>query len=65
MKDMLVIADSSTILQGKMCDIKIMEKIYVLCYKEGFNGINIAYLGGDWVWTEFKKCNSCSKFKQM
>ena len=63
-QDLLVVPDSSTIILGKVRDINSIDNLYHICYKEGFNDLHIAYMGGDWVWIEFKKQNTCLKFKQ-
>lgn len=45
--DMLMIPDSSTLVICKVRDISVIENLYKRCYNEGFNGLNIAYLGGE------------------
>lgn len=62
--DLLVIHDAATIVVGKVRDINVIENLYKVCHKEGFHDLNIAYLGGDWVWIEFKKQITRIKFKQ-
>lgn len=62
--DMPLIRNSSTLVVAMVWKINVIENLYKLCYKEGFNGLNIAYLGGEWVRIEFKKQAMCSNFKQ-
>lgn len=62
--DMLMIPDTSTLVIAKVYDINVTEKLYKLCYNEGYNGLNVVYPGRVLVSIEFKTQSTCINFKQ-
>ncbi|GKE66452.1 hypothetical protein Tco_1520613 [Tanacetum coccineum] len=55
--------DLSCSLMGKIKDINALSNIYVIFADEGFDNVNISYLGGFWILIE--ACSVASKEKML
>ncbi|GKC90487.1 RNA-directed DNA polymerase, eukaryota [Tanacetum coccineum] len=55
--------DLSCSLMGKIKDINALSNIYVIFADEGFDNVNISYLGGFWIL--IKACSVASKDKML
>ncbi|GJU66866.1 hypothetical protein Tco_1253125, partial [Tanacetum coccineum] len=55
--------DLSCSLMGKIKDINALSNIYVIFADEGFDNVNISYLGGFWILNE--ACSVASKEKML
>lgn len=47
---------------GCVRDSQLLPNMYTVCAKEGFKCLEINYIGGMWVWIEFKTQRACKKF---
>nr|GEV32311.1 RNA-directed DNA polymerase, eukaryota [Tanacetum cinerariifolium] len=59
----IVDKDLSCSLMGKIKDINALSNIYVIFANEGFDNVNISYLGGFWILIE--ACSVASKEKML
>ncbi|CAH1421164.1 unnamed protein product [Lactuca virosa] len=62
--DFMTIDDSTKIVLGKVKDASIIPQLYSLCSVEGFEEVEIKYVGGRWVWFQFMASTTCVLFKQ-
>ena len=56
--------DFNISLMGKVKDVTVIPKLYIILAKEAFQNLNITYLGGLWVLIELDSLNSCEKFNK-
>ncbi|GJT19174.1 hypothetical protein Tco_0877880 [Tanacetum coccineum] len=49
-------------LMGQVKEVSTIPNLYIVLLKEGFDSVNITYLGGLWVLFEFKALNTMEKF---
>ncbi|GJU53677.1 RNA-directed DNA polymerase, eukaryota, reverse transcriptase zinc-binding domain protein [Tanacetum coccineum] len=52
------------VIVGCVKDFETLPNIHNVCFREGFNGIQISDLGGYWVLLEFESFQSCEKFQK-
>ncbi|CAH1419764.1 unnamed protein product [Lactuca virosa] len=53
-----------TSIFGQVRNVRIIPNLFVLLREEGFNDIQVRYVGGDWVYVAFESEVACSKFKK-
>lgn len=63
-QDEIYVPDATTVILGKVKSLKFIESLHIFCQKEGFGNVEVTYMGGSWVWTEFDNKNACNRFKQ-
>ncbi|GJR37384.1 RNA-directed DNA polymerase, eukaryota [Tanacetum coccineum] len=50
-------------LMGQVKEVSTIPNLYIVLLKEGFDYVNITYLGGLWVLFEFEALNTMEKFR--
>ncbi|GKD87353.1 RNA-directed DNA polymerase, eukaryota, partial [Tanacetum coccineum] len=55
--------DFSKSLVGQVKEVSTIPNLYIVLLKEGFDYVNITYLGGLWVLFEFEALNTMEKFR--
>ncbi|GJX12855.1 RNA-directed DNA polymerase, eukaryota, reverse transcriptase zinc-binding domain protein [Tanacetum coccineum] len=61
--DLIKVKDTSTVALVKVKEVDTISNIYYVCRNEGFDDINIHYIGGLWVWIQFTYEKTCETFK--